>query len=57
MTSLTSTVPQFNDIKVSTKTIIGVSDLTIPINELYKVLPIKKYIVIPLLLFSIISII
>ena len=47
MTSLTSTTPPpFNDIKVSTKTIIGVSDLTIPINELYKVLPVKKYIVI-----------
>jgi len=42
-----TTIPKFDDISVSTKTIIGVSTLTIPINELYEVLNVEKYIVIP----------
>lgn len=42
-----TTIPKFDDISVSTKTIIGVSNLTIPINELYEVLNVEKYIVIP----------
>ena len=42
-----TTIPKFDDISVSTKTIIGVSNLTIPISELYEVLPVEKYVVIP----------
>ena len=41
-----TTIPDFDNIKVSTKTIIGVSDLKIPISELYELLPVEKYIVI-----------
>ena len=33
-----TTIPDFDNIKVSTKTIIGVSDLKIPISELYELL-------------------
>lgn len=42
-----TTIPDFDNIKVSTKTIIGVSDLKIPISELYELLPVEKYVVIP----------
>ena len=41
-----TTIPDYDKIKVSTKTIIGVSDLKIPISELYELLPVEKYIVI-----------
>jgi len=44
---MTTNIPEFDDITVSTKTIIGVSDLNIPINELYTILPVEKYVVIP----------
>ena len=42
-----TTIPPFDDITVSTKTIIGVSNLTIPISDLYQVLSVEKYVVIP----------
>ena len=42
-----TTIPKFDDISVSTKTIIGISNLTIPISDLYQVLSVEKYVVIP----------
>ena len=37
-----TTIPPFDDITVSTKTIIGVSNLTIPISDLYQVLSVER---------------
>ena len=42
-----SSIPDFNNINISTKTIISVTNLTIDLNLLFRHLPITEYIVIP----------
>ncbi len=42
-----SSLPEFKDINISTKTIISVTNLIIDLNLLFKYLPITEYIVIP----------
>ena len=39
--------PEFDDIKVSTKTFTATTNLNIQIDELYKILPITPYVVVP----------
>jgi hypothetical protein len=40
-------IPNFDDINISTKTIISVTNMKIDLNSLYKYLPITEYVVVP----------
>ena len=46
-TNKTLNFPDFDDIKVSTKTFIAMTNLKIDLNKLFDFLPITEYIVVP----------